>query len=196
MFITCSQLSIGRAAPFGTPLHTTYCHLVPSYQPSSITLSVPSYEHLQIERRSSKKPELTMDARISQLQPLAATLKDCVPYYEVQSKETSISSRITKLVRIHRKDPFAGPVSAARKRNKYKTPARVESSQKSPVNGRSKEEMIYYKWYLMVRTKNKKNMLNVKTRQISLMDESKRKLRFEEFYPWVIEDYDGKNIYG
>lgn len=43
--------------------------------------------------------------------------------------------------------------------------------------------------------KNRKNVFKRKTRQINLMDEAKRKLRYEEHYPWVIEDYDGKNVY-
>lgn len=43
--------------------------------------------------------------------------------------------------------------------------------------------------------KNKKNLFKRKTKQINLMDEAKRKLRYEEHYPWVIEDYTGKNVY-
>lgn len=43
--------------------------------------------------------------------------------------------------------------------------------------------------------KNRKNLFKRKTRQINLMNEEKRKLRYEEHYPWVIEDYDGKNVF-
>ncbi|CUM62988.1 uncharacterized protein PRCAT00000549001 [Priceomyces carsonii] len=43
--------------------------------------------------------------------------------------------------------------------------------------------------------KAKKNLFKRKTRQINLMDDKKRKLRYEEYYPWVIEDYDGKNVF-
>lgn len=43
--------------------------------------------------------------------------------------------------------------------------------------------------------KSKKSMFKRKTRQINLMDDSKRKLRYEEYYPWVLEDYDGKNMF-
>ncbi|CCG23663.1 Tfg1 protein [Candida orthopsilosis Co 90-125] len=43
--------------------------------------------------------------------------------------------------------------------------------------------------------KNKKKLFKRKTKQINLMDEAKRKLRYEEHYPWVIEDYTGKNVY-
>ncbi|KAH3677089.1 hypothetical protein WICMUC_001844 [Wickerhamomyces mucosus] len=34
-----------------------------------------------------------------------------------------------------------------------------------------------------------------KTRQIKAMDETAKKLRYEEYYPWVMEDYDGKNTW-
>lgn len=43
--------------------------------------------------------------------------------------------------------------------------------------------------------KQKKNLFKRKTRQINLMDDAKRKLRYEEHYPWVIEDYTGKNVF-
>lgn len=43
--------------------------------------------------------------------------------------------------------------------------------------------------------KTKKNVFKRKTKQINLMDEAKRKLRYEEYYPWVLEDYNGKNVY-
>ncbi|SCV03491.1 LAMI_0H08570g1_1 [Lachancea mirantina] len=34
-----------------------------------------------------------------------------------------------------------------------------------------------------------------KTRQLKLLDENAKRLRFEEFYPWVMEDYDGLNTW-
>lgn len=43
--------------------------------------------------------------------------------------------------------------------------------------------------------KPKRNMFKRKTRQINPKDEKKRKLRYEEYYPWVIEDYDGQNVF-
>lgn len=41
----------------------------------------------------------------------------------------------------------------------------------------------------------RRNIFKRKTRQINLMDDDKRKLRYEEYYPWVMEDYEGKNVY-
>ncbi|ANB12442.1 transcription factor IIF subunit TFG1 [Sugiyamaella lignohabitans] len=34
-----------------------------------------------------------------------------------------------------------------------------------------------------------------KTRQVILGDEQSRKLRYEEYYPWIMEDFDGKNTW-
>lgn len=34
-----------------------------------------------------------------------------------------------------------------------------------------------------------------KTRQLKLLDEKAKRLRFEEFYPWVMEDFDGYNTW-
>lgn len=34
-----------------------------------------------------------------------------------------------------------------------------------------------------------------KTRQLKLLDENAKRLRFEEFYPWVMEDFDGLNTW-
>ncbi|GMM33201.1 transcription factor IIF subunit [Saccharomycopsis crataegensis] len=34
-----------------------------------------------------------------------------------------------------------------------------------------------------------------KTREVRVMNEDARKLRYEEFYPWVMEDYDGSNTF-
>lgn len=41
----------------------------------------------------------------------------------------------------------------------------------------------------------RKNMFKRKTRRVNLMNDDQRKLRYEEFYPWVMEDYDGQNVY-
>lgn len=66
------------------------------------------------------------------------------------------------------------------KSSKAGTPEEIDMSQVAPEGkGRS----------------FRKNMFKRKTRQINLMDDEKRKLRYEEYYPWVMEDYEGKNVY-
>lgn len=41
----------------------------------------------------------------------------------------------------------------------------------------------------------KRGNMRRKTRQLKVLDENAKKLRFEEFYPWVMEDYDGYNTW-
>ena len=41
----------------------------------------------------------------------------------------------------------------------------------------------------------KRGGLRRKTRQLKVLDENAKKLRFEEFYPWVMEDFDGYNTW-
>ncbi|KAF3939713.1 hypothetical protein ABW19_dt0207249 [Dactylella cylindrospora] len=43
--------------------------------------------------------------------------------------------------------------------------------------------------------KQKKNMFKKKTQQVFQRDEEERKLRYEEFFPWFIEDYENKNTW-
>lgn len=43
--------------------------------------------------------------------------------------------------------------------------------------------------------KHRRNMFKRKTKQVHMMDEEKRKLRYEEYYPWVVEDYNGSNVF-
>nr|4V1N_Q Chain Q, TRANSCRIPTION INITIATION FACTOR IIF SUBUNIT ALPHA [Saccharomyces mikatae]4V1O_Q Chain Q, Transcription Initiation Factor Iif Subunit Alpha [Saccharomyces mikatae] len=41
----------------------------------------------------------------------------------------------------------------------------------------------------------KRGNMRRKTRQLKVLDENAKKLRFEEFYPWVMEDFDGYNTW-
>lgn len=43
--------------------------------------------------------------------------------------------------------------------------------------------------------RHRKNLFKRKTKQVHVMDEAKRKLRYEEYYPWVVEDYNGSNVF-
>lgn len=114
-----------------------------------------------------------------------------------QSKQdVEIVKSFTKPVRLHRKDPQNIQFQLTRKEIDAMREQGATQEAPLPVNAEGEEEMNLSQ----VAPdgggrKNKKNMFKRKTKQVSMMDESKRKLRFEEFYPWVIEDYDGKNIY-
>lgn len=43
--------------------------------------------------------------------------------------------------------------------------------------------------------RHRRNLFKRKTKQVRVMDEKKRQLRYEEYYPWVVEDYTGDNVY-
>ncbi|KAK9486380.1 hypothetical protein V1527DRAFT_422919 [Lipomyces starkeyi] len=43
--------------------------------------------------------------------------------------------------------------------------------------------------------RNRKHAFQKKTRQVYAGDENERKLRYEEYYPWLIEDFEGKNTW-
>lgn len=43
--------------------------------------------------------------------------------------------------------------------------------------------------------RHRRNLFKRKTKQVKVMDEKKRQLRYEEYYPWVVEDYTGDNVY-
>lgn len=43
--------------------------------------------------------------------------------------------------------------------------------------------------------KQKKQLIKKRTKQVRAYNEKKRKLRYEEFYPWVLEDYDANQAW-
>ncbi|KAK9237349.1 hypothetical protein V1525DRAFT_377352 [Lipomyces kononenkoae] len=43
--------------------------------------------------------------------------------------------------------------------------------------------------------RSKKHAFQKKTRQVYNVNENERKLRYEEYYPWLIEDFEGKNTW-
>lgn len=113
-----------------------------------------------------------------------------------QSKhDINIVKDFTKPVRLHRKDPQNIQFQMTRKEiDEKRQQGAVQQDAAANVDGEEEMDLAQVAPDGGGR-KNKKNMFKRKTRQISVMDDLKRKLRFEEFYPWVIEDYDGKNIY-
>lgn len=121
-------------------------------------------------------------------------------------QDVDILKNFNKPVRLHRKDPhniqfqltreeidrrkreskeqgtklLPGPEEVVLDENGNPTPTKMDMSQVAPDGGARK---------------HRRNMFKRKTKQVHMMDEQKRKLRYEEYYPWVIEDYDGKNVF-
>ncbi|KAI5970008.1 TFG1 [Candida margitis] len=138
-------------------------------------------------------------------------------------QDVDIVKDFEKPVRLHRKDPrnmqFHLTRQELEQRKREKEEAEKErlqreaegtaegqegsSSVQGPNSGADPEDSRYNKSSADMSQvapdggarKNKKKLFKRKTKQINLMDEAKRKLRYEEHYPWVIEDYTGKNVY-
>ncbi|CAI5759321.1 unnamed protein product [Candida verbasci] len=133
----------------------------------------------------------------------------------VTRNNVDIVKDFTKPVRLHRKDPRNMQFHLTRQELDQRKKEREEEEKKGIVKEEPKSYQNYdgdqvdedgnridYNKPDMSQVapdggarKFRKNIFKRKTRQINLMDESKRKLRYEEHYPWVIEDYDGKNVY-
>mmetsp|Transcript_6857 Transcript_6857/g.6789 ORF Transcript_6857/g.6789 Transcript_6857/m.6789 type:complete len:603 (+) Transcript_6857:2243-4051(+) len=134
-----------------------------------------------------------------------------------QSKQNvDIIDNFTKPVRLHRKDPrniqFHLTRAEVDKRKREEEEAKIEkekqkqesieAAEKEAIANGEDPKNINKDEVDMSQVapdggarKLKKSLFKRKTRQINLMDDQKRKLRYEEYYPWVIEDYDGKNVF-
>lgn len=58
-----------------------------------------------------------------------------------------------------------------------------------------KQEKILSKIGPDANGRKSKQQMKKKTRKLNSIDEEVKKLRYEEYYPWVMEDYDGKNTW-
>ncbi|KAG2734981.1 hypothetical protein G9P44_001195 [Scheffersomyces stipitis] len=131
-------------------------------------------------------------------------------------QDVNIMDEFTKPVRLHRKDPRNIQFQLTRAeidlRKKEQEEAKLERQRlKEEAEELAEKEAIEKGEDPKKYRKNgpdmsqvapdggarkaKKNLFKRKTRQINLMDDEKRKLRYEEYYPWVVEDYDGKNVF-
>lgn len=111
-------------------------------------------------------------------------------------QDVDILKNFTRPVRLHRKDPRNIQFQLTRKEIDERRRAGVE-----PVNEEEGGEGLPDEPNLAQvapdggARKPRRNMFKRKTRQVHKMDEDKRKLRYEEYYPWVMEDYDGQNVF-
>lgn len=134
-----------------------------------------------------------------------------------QSKQNvDIVDNFTKPVRLHRKDPrniqfhLTRAEVDKRKREEEMAEIEKEKQKQESIEAAEKEAIANGEDPKNINKdeidisqvapdggarKLKKSLFKRKTRQINLMDDLKRKLRYEEYYPWVVEDYDGKNVF-
>ena len=107
----------------------------------------------------------------------------------------------TMPVRLHRRDPKA-PLQggkeqmmheqAAEKANEGEDPAAAEErAKKEALKAAQQEKIAPYGGA----QKQKKQAFKKKTQQVFRQNEAHKKLRYEEYFPWHIEDFDNKNTW-
>lgn len=140
-------------------------------------------------------------------------LKACTPkeledtrYHilKFQSKQdVDIINNFNRPVRLHRKDPrniqfqLTRKEVDARKREQEEhelEKERLRAQGIVPLDDSDTPDMSQVAPDGGAR-RHRRSAFKRKTKQINLMDEKKRRLRYEEYYPWVIEDYDGLNVF-
>ncbi|OBA22247.1 Rap30/74 interaction domain-containing protein [Metschnikowia bicuspidata var. bicuspidata NRRL YB-4993] len=132
-------------------------------------------------------------------------------------QDVDVMKNFNKPVRMHRKDPQNIQFQLSRKemdrRRREKVAAKaaadaeldLENEENNPNhlngkasdshgNGQQSADMSQVAPDGGAR-RHRRNLFKRKTKQVHMMDETKRKLRYEEYYPWVIEDYTGDNVF-
>lgn len=117
-------------------------------------------------------------------------------------QDVDIVKNFTKPVRLHRKDPQNIQFHLSREEmdKRRKEGGGISETVTEPTYVDEEGNIIQPADMSQVAPdggarRHRRNLFKRKTKQVHMMDEKKRKLRYEEYYPWVIEDYDGKNVY-
>lgn len=116
-------------------------------------------------------------------------------------QNVDIMGSFTRPVRLHRKDPRNIQFHLTREEleRRKKEGVKVEGGSNEGYNGEDTGQKNEIDLSQVApdggARKGRRSLFKRKTRQINMMDEEKRRLRYEEYYPWVIEDYDGKNVF-
>ncbi|SGZ56926.1 CIC11C00000000050 [Sungouiella intermedia] len=117
-------------------------------------------------------------------------------------QDVDIVKNFTKPVRLHRKDPQNIQFHLSREEmdKRRKEGGGISQTVTEPTYVDEEGNIIQPADMSQVAPdggarRHRRNLFKRKTKQVHMMDEKKRKLRYEEYYPWVIEDYDGKNVY-
>lgn len=117
-------------------------------------------------------------------------------------QDVDIIKNFTKPVRLHRKDPQNIQFHLSREEMDKRRKEGGNTTEDALETAYVDEEGNIIQQADMSQVapdggarRHRRNLFKRKTKQVHMMDEKKRKLRYEEYYPWVIEDYDGKNVY-
>lgn len=113
------------------------------------------------------------------------------------------AKQFTPPIRFHRKDPrnlqFQLTISEMEERANAEAAANAEGS--APAEGEAagdKPDKPQADMSLVAPeggARRQRMPFQRKTRQVQAGDEASRKLRYEEYYPWIMEDFDGKNTW-
>lgn len=114
------------------------------------------------------------------------------------------SQEFTRPIKLHRRDPraplqgakeeaAANAVAAAHKaaEEEEKAKNQAEQDKKDADKAAALEKIAPYGGA----QKQKKNAFQKKTQQVYKSNDAEKKLRYEEFFPWFIEDFDNKNTW-
>lgn len=167
----------------------------------------------------SRSPVVKKEAKWQDI-PLKCCTKaelDDIRYHILRfqtKQDVDINNNFTKPVRMHRKDPrniqfqLTREEIDRRKRDQEARKLETDRAQEDEADSQAADEVDAASDAAKRNQadmsqvapdggarKPKKNVFKRKTKQINLMAEEKRKLRYEEYYPWVLEDYSGKNVF-
>lgn len=119
-------------------------------------------------------------------------------------KDVDILKTFHQPVRMHRKDPQNIQFQLTRQQMDEKKREAAELAENGDVNGENdlgdpenpnaSADMSQVAPDGGAR-RHRRNLFKRKTKQVRVMDEKKRQLRYEEYYPWVVEDYTGDNVF-
>lgn len=127
-----------------------------------------------------------------------------------QKKDVNPMKDFTKPIRLHRKDPrnmqFQLTLKEIDEREEQNRKLKAEGGENAGIGDSS---TVKYEIYLdgemgtvapddgpiNVAPDGKRGKNRRRTKEVRAINDDSRKLRYEEYYPWVMEDYDGVNTY-
>ena len=130
----------------------------------------------------------------------------CMKFYSKRDVNLLNPEEFTRPVRLHRRDPRAPLQGGGKMEGMVVQSPDPEEKEIDPVEKAKQEAAAAEKEAIQKENlakiaphggavKQKKNMFKKKTQQVFQQDETEKKLRYEEYFPWMIEDFDNKNTW-
>ncbi|KAH3662183.1 hypothetical protein OGAPHI_005431 [Ogataea philodendri] len=134
-----------------------------------------SLKELEQRRLQERKDELLKEQKKRELLAEQGILTDRLPRTAYEDDDVDLSKLPLEERRQREEDRQRRENEAAREARRE-----LDMSIVAPDGGARKSRRPFFKR---------------KTRQVKVFDDNKRKLRYEEYYPWVMEDYDSKQAW-